>query len=174
MRINNSPLILFFLLTVSSLLVACGGGFVDTEGSGFVDTTSAGGFDRESVPVTKPQQGSDEPVVMNESHEDFVPPPVPDNEDDEPLPYEESFAGRGAVDVRVWNDRGFEKLFLPDGAVITLERLGIELEVVMIASSADGDAVVFAINGEQIPSMRAREQVRAGRTYVLVRNVYAR
>lgn len=160
-----------FLLIFTSVLflTACSGGYVDEDGGSFVDTESAGGFDRENAP--RPASALADSVVVNTTSKDFVPPPQ-SVQGSASTRYEESFVGKNAVAAWVWNDRGSQKLFIPDGSRITLENLGVTLEVVMIAPSADtGSAVVLAIDGTQLPALHVDEEIRTGRTYVYITEI---
>ena len=170
------PLLSFISLIMCSLLLtACGGGYVDAEGGSFVDKETTGGFERDTAPITTTPKPL-EPVVLNATSSDFVPPPQETVQGPTPVPYEESFVGKNAVSAWVWNDRGSQKVFLPDGAELGITKLGITLEVKMIAPSADsgGAAVVFVIDGKQLPAAHKDEQIRVGRTYIYVKDIYVK
>lgn len=173
MTTTNASSALFSLLALSFLLTACGGGFVDTEGSGFVDTTGVGGFDRDSVSVTQPPRNTQpEPVVVNETSEDFVPPPQEAVQGPTPVPYEEAFVGKNAVGAWVRTERGAVKVFMPEGAILPLDGLDVTIEVEMLTTGSGGEPVaVFVADGKRLPSVKAREQVIDGRVSIFVTEI---
>jgi len=159
------------LLACSLLLAGCGGGYVDREGGSFVDTTSSGGFERERAPLTQTPQPL-APIVVNSSSDEFVPPPDETVQGPVPVPYEEAFVGRNAVGAWVRNDRGAQKVFLPDGATLLIERLGVTVTVEMITTGSSGEPVaVFVIDGKRLPSVKKYEQVIDGRVSIYVTDI---
>lgn len=161
--------VFLLLLTLSVFVVACDRGEYDTKVDsepryGF-DATSAPTVDRESVTVGNPP--AQQAVVLDEAHDEYVPPPL-----ERPAVNQENrFVGKDAVRFWIWNKRGSAQLLLAEGETAMISSLDQTVRVDSIGVSSRGETVLLVLNGEPLPLTHEREEVRLGDTYIFISEI---
>jgi hypothetical protein len=167
-----APRFLFVLVVVSILFVsACERGEYDTK----VDAEPRYGFDKTATPMvdreappTQPTQPNKEmPVVLDETHEEYVPPPT------QQVRYDEGsrFVGKDAVRFWIWNNRGSAQLLLAEGETASITSLQTTIHVDSIGVGNKGETALLVLDGEALPLTHEREEVRVGSTYVFISEI---
>jgi hypothetical protein len=152
-----------FLLLVCVLLVACGGGTVDTAAPTFVDADSAPGIDAGLPAVSE---------VINQTNKDFVPPPTNYTANATiSLDEKKAWIGKDLVKVWVWNERGSQQLILAEGTGASIAELKVNVQV-NIVGPEDGGEVLMSVNGQRTKVLNEKEEQKIGNTYVFVSDIF--
>jgi hypothetical protein len=155
-----------YFLLAALLLVACNPDNVqfDNESPSFVDPGTDSYVDR-GIPTTPA-----EPAVLNESHEDFVPPPNTTNStvnEDETT----RFANRDIVRLWVWNDRGSQQVLMAEGTGISIAKMKTSVSVVAVGRDNEGGEVKLIVNGKSSPVLHEREEAKVGDSWVFISEI---
>jgi hypothetical protein len=168
----NTSSALVIMLALSVLLVsACDRGEYDTKVDaeqryGF-DKTAAPTVDREAPPTQPTNPSKEAPVVLNETHAEYVPPPTQQVRYDE----RSRFVGKDAVRFWIWNQRGSAQLLLAEGETASITTLQVTVRVDSIGVGNRGETVLLVLDGDALPLTHEREEVRVGNTYVFISEI---